>query len=160
VFVAHAGDGSDRLFVLERAGRIRLISASGNLQTGAFLDIANQVGDGGSEQGLLGLAFHPDYETNGRFFIAYTDNGGSVVLASFSVSSDPDLADASSGQIVLTIGKPAANHNGGMVAFGPDRNLYLSVGDGGGSGDPDGNGQARTTLLGKILRLDVDSGSP
>jgi len=160
VYVTHAGDGSDRLFVLERAGRIRLISASRNLQSRAFLDIANQVGDGGSEQGLLGLAFHPDYETNGRFFVAYTDNGGSVVLAGYSVSSDPDLADASSGQILLTIEKPAANHNGGMVAFGPDRNLYLSVGDGGGAGDPDGNGQDRTTLLGKILRLDVDSGFP
>jgi len=160
VFVGHAGDGSGRLFVLERAGRIRVITASGTLLATPFLDIASLVGDGGSEQGLLGLAFHPSYESNGRFYVAYTDNAGSVVLARYLASSDPSRADPSSAQVLLTIPKPFANHNGGMVAFGPDGYLYLAVGDGGGAGDPDNNAQNRTVLLGKILRLDVDGASP
>ncbi len=160
VFVTHAGDGSGRLFVLERAGRIRIISAAGSLLPTAFLDMTAIVGDSGGEQGLLGLAFHPAYESNGRFYVAYTDNGGSVVLARYTVSADPNVANAGSASVLLTIAKPAANHNGGMLAFGPDGYLYLGVGDGGGAGDTDNNGQSRRTLLGKILRLDVDSGSP
>ena len=160
VFVTHAGDGSGRLFVLERAGRIRVINTSGALVPTAFLNITALVGDSGGEQGLLGLAFHPGYETNGRFYVAYTENGGSVVLARYTVSTDPNVANPASASVLLTIAKPAANHNGGMLAFGPDGYLYMSVGDGGGSGDPGNNGQSRTTLLGKILRLDVESASP
>jgi len=160
VFVGHAGDGTGRLFVLERAGRIRIVSAAGSLLATPFLDITLLVGDSGGEQGLLGLAFHPSYETNGRFFVAYTDNSGSVVLARYNVSANPAVAEATSGQILLTIAKPAANHNGGMVAFGQDGYLYLSLGDGGGADDTANNAQNRTVLLGKILRLDVDGGLP
>ena len=160
LFVTNAGDGSGRMFVLERAGRIRIIDAGGSLLATPFLDITSLVGDGGSEQGLLGLAFHPDYADNGHFYLVYTDVAGDDVLARYDVSSDPDLADAGSAQILLTIPEPAANHNGGMLTFGPDGYLYLGIGDGGGAGDPDNNGQDRTTLLGKILRLDVDGGSP
>ena len=160
VLVGHAGDGSGRLFVLERAGRIRIISAAGSLLGTPFLDIVSLVGDSGSEQGLLGLAFHPTYESNGRFFVTYTDNSGSVVLARYSASSNPGIADPASGQILLTVPKPAANHNGGMVAFGPDGYLYLSVGDGGGAGDTANNAQNHTVLLGKILRLNVDGALP
>ncbi len=160
VFVGNAGDGTGRLFVLERAGRIRIISSAGALQAAPFLDIASLVGDSSSEQGLLGLAFHPGYSGNGRFFVAYTDNAGSVVLARYLVSSDPSVADPSSAQVLLTVAKPFSNHNGGMLAFGPDGYLYLGIGDGGGGGDPNNYAQDRTTLLGKILRLDVDSASP
>jgi len=146
--------------VLERAGRVRIINATGALVPTAFLDINALVGDSGGEQGLLGLAFHPDYPSNGRFYLAYTDNSGALVLARYSVSADPNLANPASAAVLLTIPKPAANHNGGMLAFGPEGYLYLAVGDGGGAGDPSENGQSRTTLLGKILRLDVDSASP
>lgn len=160
LFVTHAGDGSGRLFVLERAGRIRIIDPGGSLRSTAFLDIAALVGDGGSEQGLLGLAFHPNYGANGQFFVVYTDNGGAVILARYAASGDPNQADASSAQILLTVPQPASNHNGGMLTFGPDGYLYLGLGDGGGAGDPENNAQTRTNLLGKILRLDVNSASP
>ncbi len=158
VFVGHAGDGSGRLFVLERAGESESSAPPGRSSPRRSSTSASLVGDSGSEQGLLGLAFHPAYETNGRFFVAYTDNSGSVVLARYNVSGNPALADAASGQILLTIAKPAANHNGGMLAFGPDGYLYFSVGDGGGAGDTANNAQNRTVLLGKILRLDIDGG--
>jgi len=146
--------------VLERAGRVRLVETSGVIASTPFLDIASIVGDSGSEQGLLGLAFHPAYETNGRFFVAYTNNSGAVVLARYNVSANPSIAEPASAQILLTIPKPAANHNGGMVEFGPDGYLYFAVGDGGGAGDTANNAQNRTVLLGKILRVDVDSGVP
>jgi glucose/arabinose dehydrogenase len=123
------------LFVVERAGRI-LIVDGGTVLASPFLDIASIVRDNASEQGLLGLAFHPDYASNGRFFVYYTDNSGDVVVAEYSVSADPDEADPASAQVVLMIPQPAANHNGGMLAFGPDGYLYAGVGDGGGAGDP------------------------
>lgn len=161
VFVTHAGDGSGRLFVLERAGRIRVINSAGSLLPTSFLDITSLVGSSGSEEGLLGLAFHPNYESNGLFFVAYTDTAGNLVLAKYSVSSDPNVANPASAVTVLTIPHPSnSNHNGGMLAFGNDGYLYWSTGDGGGGGDVPNNAQNVNALLGKILRLDVNSGSP
>ena len=159
LFATHAGDGSGRLFIIERAGRVRILAESVLAPT-AFLDIRSKVGSGSSEQGLLGLAFHPNFPSNGRFYVYYTDLSGRIVIAGYAVSSNPDVADATSETILLTIPKPAANHNGGMLAFGPDGYLYAGTGDGGGAGDPNNNGQSLATLLGKILRLDVDGGAP
>jgi hypothetical protein len=158
-FLTHAGDGSGRLFIVEREGVIRILKA-GSLLPAAFLDIRGRVNHTGSEQGLLGLAFHPSYTTNGFFYVHYTNASGDIVVSRFPVTSNPDVADASSEQNLLTVPKPFANHNGGMLAFGPDGYLYVGTGDGGGSGDPNNNGQNLNSLLGKILRLDVDSGSP
>jgi hypothetical protein len=158
VAIANAGDGSGRLFVVEQSGRIRIVR-NGGLVTNAFLDIQSKVASVG-ERGLLALAFHPDYATNGRFFVMYTDLGGDLTLSEFHVSGDPDLAGATE-NILLTIEHSEnTNHNGGTLAFGPDGYLYWSTGDGGGGGDPGENAQDLTELLGKILRLDVDSASP
>jgi len=134
-FLTHAGDGSGRLFITERAGRIRILQGGSILGT-PFLDIVSKISSGGSEQGLLGLAFHPDYAGNGTFFVHYTNLSGAIVLARYQVSSNPNLADAASESILLTVPKPFANHNGGMLAFGPDGMLYMATGDGGGGGDP------------------------
>ncbi len=153
-------DGSDRLFILEQAGIIRILKNDALLPT-PFLDIRDRVGSRGSEQGLLGLAFHPNYAENGYFYINYTDLSGNTVIARFSVSTDdPERADPGSETRLLSVRQPYPNHNGGMLAFGPDRYLYLGLGDGGSGGDPQGNGQSLDTLLGKILRIDVDHGSP
>jgi glucose/arabinose dehydrogenase len=160
VDLQNAGDGSDRLFVVEKAGRIRVfVNADTVATTKTFLDITSGVATDGLEKGLLGLAFHPDYATNGQFFVFYTPvSTGVVRIASYEVSAtDPDSADASSEAILLDIPHSRSNHNGGQLAFGPDHFLYVSVGDGGGGGDPDDNGQNRATLPGAILRLDVDS---
>ena len=160
VMVTHAGDGSGRLFIVEQGGRIR-IWAKDYLNPTPYLDISDRVGYQGSEQGLLGLAFHPRYKENGYLFVNYTDLNGDSVIARFSVSTDdPGLALPGSEIQLLSVSQPYANHNGGMVAFGPDGYLYLGLGDGGSSGDPHGNAQSLTTLLGKILRLDVDRGEP
>lgn len=161
VFVTHAGDGSGRLFVLERVGRIRVINNSGVLLPTPYLDITSVIGSSGSEEGLLGLAFHPNYESNGLFFVAYTNPAGNLVLARYSVSSDTNVANPASAMIVLTIPHPGnTNHNGGMLAFGNDGYLYWSTGDGGGAGDVPNNAQNVNSLLGKILRLDINAGSP
>ncbi|MBA4180186.1 MAG: glucose dehydrogenase [Anaerolinea sp.] len=153
-------DGSGRLFVVEQTGKVRVIQ-DGVILAAPFADLASVVTSEGSEQGLLGLAFHPKYAENGRFFVAYTAaNGGDNTLAEYRVSADPNRADANSRKVLLAIPDFAANHNGGMVAFGPDGYLYLSTGDGGQAGDPRGNGQNRDALLGKILRLDVDGAAP
>ncbi len=158
-----APTGDDRLFVVEQPGRIRIIDDNTLLPT-PFLDITDIVRDTSNEQGLLGLAFHPDYETNGRFFVNYTatDPRSDTVVAEYTVSSDPNVANPT-GEILLTFDQPESNHNGGMLAFGPDSYLYVGTGDGGGADDqhgPDGNGQNLNTLLGKMLRIDVDGGSP
>lgn len=152
-------DGSGRLFVIEKVGRIRIIQNDQLIET-PFLDITDRVGSGGNEQGFLGLAFHPQYAQNGRFFVNYTDKNGDTVLARFQVSSDPNVADANSEVKILGVDQPFANHNGGGLAFGPDGYLYAGLGDGGSQGDPFGNAQNTGALLGKILRLDVDSAEP
>jgi glucose/arabinose dehydrogenase len=152
--VVAAADGSGRLFVTEKAGRIRVIDGSGVRST-PFLDISNLVGSGGSEQGLLGLAFH-----NGAFFVNYTDVHGDSVVARYQVSEDPNVADPASAHQILFVEQPAANHNGGNLVFGPDGYLYIGFGDGGGGGDTYGNSQRGGVLLAKMLRLDVDNGDP
>jgi glucose/arabinose dehydrogenase len=160
LFVTHAGDGSGRLFVVEKAGRIRVI-INGQLQPTPFLDVEPLVNSGGSEQGLLGLAFHPSYATNGRFFVSYTANTWDNTVARYQRSTDdPNRADPAGGQVLLAIPDLYTNHNGGMLAFGPDGYLHVGTGDGGSAGDPDGNGQNPDSRLGKILRLDVNGGSP
>jgi glucose/arabinose dehydrogenase len=152
-------DGSGRLFVIEKAGRIRILE-NGQLLNEPFLDITDRVGSRGNEQGLLGLTFHPRYEENGWFYVNYTDTNGDTVLARFQVSSDANRSDPGSELRLLGVDQPYPNHNGGALAFGPDGNLYAGLGDGGAAGDPQGNAQSLDTLLGKILRLDVDSGEP
>jgi glucose/arabinose dehydrogenase len=157
VGLTHAGDDTGRLFVVEQPGLIRIVRG-GQLLPDAFLDLRGLVNARANEQGLLGLAFHPQYRSNGRFFIYYTDAGGNLVTARYTVDPrNPDRADPQSGTPILQIGHPAfANHNGGSLAFGPDGYLYIGVGDGGSAGDPRGNGQNVKTLLGKLLRLDVN----
>lgn len=157
VLVTHAGDGSGRLFVLEQTGRIR-IAQDGQALPEPFLDVSSLITTQGLEQGLLGLAFHPSYAGNGYFFIDYTDTNGDTVVARYTVSADdPNRADPNSGQIVLTQDQPYPNHNGGHLAFGPDGFLYIALGDGGAGGDPEGNAQNLGTLLGKLLRVNVDA---
>jgi glucose/arabinose dehydrogenase len=160
VDIESAADGSGRLFVIEKAGRI-LILDKGKVVKKPFLDIQSRVVSFASEQGLLGLAFDPGYTQNGYFYVNYIDSGGSTVIARYQVSADdPDVADPVSEVILLQQEQPFLNHNGGAVTFGPDGFLYLGLGDGGDAGDPFGNGQSTETLLGKILRIDVAGGSP
>jgi hypothetical protein len=154
---APAGDA--RLFVVEQAGRIRVLENGALLPT-PFLDITDRVQSGG-ERGLLSMAFHPRFAQNGFFFVYYTDRDGDIRVDRFRVSADRGRADAASGRAIITVPhRDASNHNGGLVAFGPDGFLYLATGDGGGGGDPRRNGQNPASLLGKILRLDVDGAEP
>jgi glucose/arabinose dehydrogenase len=143
-----------RLFVVEQGGRIRVLS-NGQLVSTPFLDIGGRITSGG-ERGLLGLAFHPRYLENGRFFVNYTDLAGDTHIAEFRVSSNPDRADPATERTLLFVEQPFANHNGGGLTFGNDGMLYVGLGDGGSGGDPFGNGQNLATRLGKLLRLDVD----
>jgi glucose/arabinose dehydrogenase len=154
LFVTHAGDGSGRLFLVEQVGRVRVVD-DGRLVEGPFLDLTSSVTYGG-EQGLLGLAFHPRYRDNGKFYVNYTDTNGDTIVAEYTVSNDPNRADPDSARRLLFIEQPYGNHNGGALAFGPDGYLYIATGDGGSGGDPHGNGQSLATLLGKLLRIDVD----
>ena len=159
VELVNAKDGSNRLFVVEQAGTIRFFDATA--QPGAptlFLDIKNKVKSGG-EMGLLGLAFHPDFKSNGYIYVNYTrDNPRESVVARYKVSNPATgAADPQSEAVLLTYAQPYANHNGGAMHFGPDGYLYISTGDGGSGGDPKNNGQDKTTLLGKILRINVNS---
>lgn len=158
VFMTAAPADSTRYFVVEQGGLIRILNSfDGVPRANPFLSVQNLISTGG-ERGLLGMAFDPNYGTNRRFYIFYTNSSGNLVIARYLVStSNPDLADTSSAVILKTITHPNSNHNGGMLAFGPDGCLYAGTGDGGGSGDPDGNGQNPSTLLGKILRLDPTS---
>lgn len=159
-FVTHPGDGSGRLFVTEQVGRIWLID-NGEVYPEPFLDIVDLVGSDASEQGLLSVVFHPDYANNGFFYVNYTDKQGDTVIARYTVSAgNPNVADPASGTVVLTFDQPYANHNGGQLVFGPDGYLYIGTGDGGSGGDPQNNGQSLNTLLGKILRIDVDNAEP
>jgi glucose/arabinose dehydrogenase len=154
VFITHSGDNNGRLFIVEKTGRIRVIR-QGTLRGTPFLNLSGKVSTG-SEQGLLGLAFHPDYGNNGRFYVNYTDVNGDTVIAEYHRSTDANIADPT-GRVLLKIDQPYSNHNGGMLAFGPDGYLYIGMGDGGSSGDPGNRAQSVNTLLGKILRIDVDT---
>ena len=154
VDVADPGDSSGRRFVAEQAGRIRIVDRTG-VADRPFLDISAEVRSGG-EQGLLGLAFHPDFPADPRFFVDYTDRDGNTVISEYRVdAADTNVADPASERAILHIDQPFPNHNGGAVVFGPDGMLYIGMGDGGSGGDPYGNGQRTDTLLGKILRIDV-----
>jgi hypothetical protein len=159
VFVGNAGDGTRRLFIVELGGIIKVLQPGATVPT-IFLDIRTRLLAGG-ERGLLGLAFHPLYASNGRFFVYYTRSGdGALVIATYRVSANPDVANSAE-TVLLTIPHPTnTNHNGGMLAFGPDGYLYAGVGDGGGSNDPPNNAQNIQVLLGKILRIDVDHPDP
>jgi glucose/arabinose dehydrogenase len=163
VSVAAAPDGSGRLFVVERVGRIRIVQ-NGELLEAPFLDLRDLVRYDHLEQGLLGLAFHPNYAENGRFYIYYTDwlTNGDSFLVEYHVSDDPNQADPASARVLLTHDQPYINHAGGTLHFGPDGSLYLAMGDGGLAGDPYRNAQDLSNLLGKLLRIDVevDGGRP
>ncbi|MCC6733219.1 MAG: PQQ-dependent sugar dehydrogenase, partial [Candidatus Omnitrophica bacterium] len=158
LLVTHAGDGSDRLFVVQQRGRIRILDANRNLLGTDFLNLGStgldRVSRSGSERGLLGLAFHPDYAQNGRFFVNYTlrstnpNLDGDTIIAEYQVSpSDPNVALPTEKIILGPIDQPESNHNGGHLAFGPDGYLYIALGDGGGGGDPYNNGQNKNSLL-------------
>src|SRR5437867_3225859 len=148
---------STRLFIVEKPGTIQILR-NGALDPRPFLDISSRVSNG-SEQGLLGLAVHPQYAANGKFYVDYTDRAGDTHVVEFLVSANPDSASATEREI-LFVDQPASNHNGGQLTFGPDGFLYVALGDGGGAGDTYQNGQNLGSLVAKILRLDVDSGSP
>lgn len=157
--VTHAGDGSGRLFVTEKFGAIRLVRA-GVISPTPFLNLSALVNASSTEQGLLGLAFHPRFPQTGYFYVTYTAQNGATVLARYTVSADPDQADHASALILLTIPQPSDAHKSGALAFGPDGYLYVGVGDGDIEGDREGNAQNPNSLLGKLLRLDVDGGMP
>jgi glucose/arabinose dehydrogenase len=157
LYVTHAGDGSVRVYVVEQGGVIRTM-ANGRVDAEPFLDISDLTEPDATEQGLLGLAFHPDFEDNRRFFVDYTDTAGDTVVAEYraqGVRADPDSA-----RVLMRVAQPYANHNGGALEFGPDGYLYIAMGDGGSAGDPEDRAENTDELLGKLLRIDVDGGSP
>jgi glucose/arabinose dehydrogenase len=156
VQIVDPNDASGRLFVVEQGGTVRFL-VDGAIQEDIFLDIGDQISTG-NEQGLLSMALHPNFAENGTFFIDYTDGNGDTQIERWQVSTDdPNVADPESAVTVLTVDQPYPNHNGGLLLFGPDGYLYVGLGDGGSQGDPHGNGQSLGTLLGKILRIDVDN---
>jgi glucose/arabinose dehydrogenase len=155
VQLVHANDGSGRMFIVQKGGQV-LVLKDGEVLPEPLLDISGQISTG-SEQGLLSIALHPDFAENGAFFIDYTDNEGNSQIERWQISADnPDRADPESTVMLLSVDQPYANHNGGLLLFGPDGYLYIGFGDGGSGGDPEGNAQNLGTLLGKILRIDVD----
>jgi glucose/arabinose dehydrogenase len=164
LYLTHAGDGTGRLFIVQQTGEIYVLDKGKTLEL-PFLDIKLLLTDdvfrgGYSERGLLGLAFDPNYTKNGRFYINYVNREGSTILARYAVQKDnPNQADPASAVTLLTVKQPFDNHNGGMLAFGPDGYLYVGMGDGGSQGDPFGHAQNKNQLLGKILRLDVSGDS-
>lgn len=156
VDITNAGDGTNRLFIVEQGGRIRIYTGGSLLPT-PFLNISSIISSGG-ERGLLSLAFHPDYENNRYFFIYYTNLSGDITIARYQTQAgDPNLADATSGVVLLNIPKPFANHNGGDLNFGPGGYLYFATGDGGSGGDPNNYAQTGTSLLGKMIRIDINN---
>ncbi len=158
VSITHAGDGSGRLFIVLQDGRILIHDGAQVLPT-PFIDLSSKVSScagGCGERGLLGLAFHPDYAVNGRFFVHYTNRRGHSLIARYQVSADPNIANPRSGRTILRVAQPFANHNGGQLQFGPDGYLYIGLGDGGSAGDPGNRAQNRRNLLGKLLRVDVN----
>jgi glucose/arabinose dehydrogenase len=160
--IYHASPADGRLFIIEQAGRIRIVQPNGTLLPAAFLDLTDRVDSSDNEEGLLGLVFHPDYPATGVVYVNYTHTDGAGVrrtrISRFSVTADPNVADPASEVILLTVTQPFNNHNAGDLHFGPDGLLYLPLGDGGSGGDPNNNAQTATTLLGKIVRIDVDAG--
>ena len=162
VFLTHADDNTDRIFIVEQAGRIKVFPNSSNASSAKeYLNITDRVASGG-EMGLLGLAFHPDYENNGYFYVNYTANSPRrTIISRFQVTSNPDSADKNSESQLLVFSQPYSNHNGGWIGFGPnDGYLYIATGDGGSGGDPENYAQRINNLLGKILCIDVDAGTP
>ena len=156
--ITHAGDGSGRLFITLKGGKTIIYDGSKVLPE-PFIDLSSLVSTDG-ERGLLSIAFHPSYKSNGFFFVNYTDTSGDTVIARYSVSSDPNVADPNSAVVILKITQPFRNHNGGQLQFNPDGYLYIGMGDGGSGGDTQNNAQNPGTLLGKMLRIDVDNGIP
>lgn len=160
VEIAHPVNDA-RLFVVQQGGLIRIVNANGTVNTTPFINLTSLITNAGNEQGLLGLAFHPNYASNGYFYVNYTRAAdGATVIARYTVSTDPNVADAASGTVLLTVAQPYSNHNGGTIKFGPDGYLYIGMGDGGSGGDPGNRAQNINENLGKMLRLDVDSASP
>lgn len=151
--------GDSRLFIVEQDGLIKILNSNGTTNATPFLNISTLT-NGGGEQGLLGLAFHPDYASNRYFYINYTNNSGNTVIARYSVSAGNPNVASPTGTILLTIAQPYSNHNGGTIKFGPDGYLYIGMGDGGSGGDPENRAQNVSEMLGKMLRIDVNSGSP
>lgn len=157
VDLTNAGD--DRLFVVEKRGRVKFVDKSGQGDITTFIDIRERVNSGANERGLLGMAFHPQFDTNGAFFLSYTRNDGTSVISRFFIRND-GLGDPNSEQVLLTVEQPFNNHNGGCIKFGPDGYLYIALGDGGAAGDPLNQSQNRMSLLGKMLRIDINNGDP
>ena len=149
-----------RMFVVQQTGAIRILNANGTVNPTNFLTLTTATISNGSERGLLGLAFHPNYATNGYFYVNYTNTAGNTVIARYTVSANPDVADATSATTILTVPQPFSNHNGGSLKFGPDGYLYIGMGDGGSAGDPGNRAQNINENLGKMLRIDVDAASP
>jgi glucose/arabinose dehydrogenase len=163
--LTHAGLGDNRLFVYEQEGRIKIIQPNGQVLDTPFLNITSRVESEGNEEGLLGLVFHPNYANNGYFYVNYTHTSGRTTytrISRFTVTSNPNVANPNSEEVLLTVIQPFSNHNAGDIHFGPDGYLYIPLGDGGSGGDPQNNAQNMRTLLGKIVRIDVNAqaGSP
>ena len=157
VEIVNANDS--RLFVVQQNGIIKIVQPNGTVNATNFLNISSKITYGG-ERGLLGLAFHPQYPTNGYFFVYYNDTDGNITVARYTRSSNPDVADPNSEKIILNQSKPFDNHNGGSIHFAPDGYLWVVTGDGGSAGDPNNNAQNKNSLLGKLLRLDINSAGP
>jgi glucose/arabinose dehydrogenase len=151
-YLTHAGDG--RLYLVGKRGQVWVIE-QGSLRDEPFLDITDRVGSRANEQGLLSIAFSPNYQSDGAVYVNYTDTNGDTVVSRFTATPDQAVADSGSEVVILSIDQPYANHNGGQLQFGPDGMLYIGMGDGGSGGDPHNNGQRVDTLLGKLLRIDV-----
>ena len=158
VSIAHAGDGSGRLFIVQQDGQV-LVHDGARVLEEPFLDIADRVSCCG-ERGLFDIAFHPDYARNGTFFVHYSDRAGDTAIARMRVSGDANRADPATEEVLLRVAQPYRNHNGGQIRFGPDGYLYIALGDGGSGGDPGNRAQDLGDLLGKMLRIDVDRGDP